>query len=89
MNGTFACRCSKRDGCCLSRQDKTNLSSYSQGLNPDELLNADFRQRVTKAAPARTKMALTRTAVDALGSIQKQPGRVERYFVQKDVCYAA
>ncbi len=65
------------------------LPSYSPELNPDELLNADLKQRVTKPAPGRTKMALTRTAIAALRSIQKQPGRVERYFEQKDVCYAA
>jgi len=65
------------------------LPSYSPELNPDELLNADLKQRVTKAAPARNRIALTRTAVSALRSIQKQPGRVERYFAHKDVCYAA
>lgn len=65
------------------------LPSYSPELNPDELLNADLRHRVTKAAPARTKIALTRTAVGALHSIQKQPNRVERYFEHDGVCYAA
>jgi transposase len=65
------------------------LPSYSPELNPDELLNADLKQRVTKAAPARNKLALTRTAIGALRSIQKQTGRVENYFGQKDVCYAA
>jgi transposase len=28
------------------------LPSYSPGLNPDELLNADLKQHVTTAAPA-------------------------------------
>jgi transposase len=65
------------------------LPSYSPELNPDELLNADLKQRVTKAAPPRTKMALTRTAICALRSIQKQSHRVESYFQQKDVSYAA
>jgi hypothetical protein len=65
------------------------LPSYSPELNPDELLNADLKQRVTKAAPAINKLSLTRTAIGALRSIQKQTGRVENYFVQKDVCYAA
>lgn len=65
------------------------LPSYSPELNPDELLNADLKQRVTKAAPPRTKTALTRTAIGALRSIQKQPQRVESYFLQKDVLYAA
>jgi transposase len=65
------------------------LPSYSPELNPDELLNADLKRRVTKAAPARNKIALTRTAIGALRSVQKQPEQVEKYFGQKDVCYAA
>jgi hypothetical protein len=44
---------------------------------------------VTKAAPPRNKIALTRTAIGALPSIQKQPSRVQNYFAQKDVAYAA
>ena len=65
------------------------LPSYSPELNPDELLNADLKQQVTKAAPPRNKIALTRTAIGALRSIQKKPQRVESYFGQKDVIYAA
>lgn len=67
------------------------LPSYLPELNPDELLNADIKHRVTSAAPAHNKIALTRTktAVGALRSIQKQPQRVESYFSEKDVCYAA
>jgi len=65
------------------------LPSYSPELNPDELLNADLKQQVTKAAPPRNKVALTRTAIGALRSIQKQPDRVQSYFGQKDVYYAA
>jgi hypothetical protein len=61
---------------------------YSPELNPDELLNAGLKQRVTKAAPAVTKMALTRTAIGALRCTQKQPERVERYLKQKVVSYA-
>jgi transposase len=65
------------------------LPIYSPELNPDQLLNSDLKQRVTKAAPARTKIALTRTAISALRSIKKQPDRVESYFKHKDVAYAA
>lgn len=65
------------------------LPSYSPELNPDELLNADLKHRVTSAAPARNKIALTRTAVGALRSIQKQPQRIQGYFGQRDVRYAA
>ena len=65
------------------------LPSYSPELNPDELLNADLKQRVTTAAPARTAKALTRTAITSLRSIQKQSARVQSYFKHKDVNYAA
>ena len=65
------------------------LPSYSPELNPDELLNSDLKQRVTTAAPARTKRALTRTAERSLRSIQKQPQRIQSYFQHKHVNYAA
>jgi transposase len=64
------------------------LPSYSPELNPDELLNADLKQRVTNVAPARNKLALTLTAIGALRIIQKQPERVESYFEHENVCYA-
>ena len=53
------------------------------------MLNADLKQHETKAAPPRNKIALTRTAIGALRSIQKQSGRVESNFGKKDVVYAA
>jgi len=65
------------------------LPSYSPELNPDELLNADLKHRVTSAALARNKIALTKTAAGAPHSIQKLPQRVKSYFSQKEVCYAA
>jgi tRNA U34 5-methylaminomethyl-2-thiouridine-forming methyltransferase MnmC len=65
------------------------LPSYSPELNPEEFLNGGLKQQVTKSAPARNKIALTRTAVGALRSIQKLPERVEKYFGQKDAAYAA
>jgi hypothetical protein len=65
------------------------LPSYSPELNLDELLNADPKQHVTKAAPARNKIALTRTAIGVLRSIQKRPERIGSYFGLKDVAYAA
>ena len=65
------------------------LPSYSPELNPDELLNADLKQRVTTAAPARNKRTLTRNASSALRSIQKQPQRIQNYFLHRDVSYAA
>jgi transposase len=65
------------------------LPSYSPELNPDELLNADLEQRVTTAAPARTKRGLTQSAVRALRSVQNSHKRVRNYFRQEDVSCAA
>lgn len=64
-------------------------ASYLPELNPDGLLDADLKQRVTSAVPARNKIALTSKAVGALHSTEKLPQRVETYCRQKDVCYAA
>ena len=52
------------------------LPSYTPELNPYELLNADLKQQVTTAAKSPR-------------SIQKQPARIERYFLHPDVKYAA
>jgi transposase len=65
------------------------LPSYSPELNPDKLLNADLKQRVTAAVPAKTQVQLVKTTSKALRSIQKQPSRFERYFFHPDVSYAA
>ncbi len=62
------------------------------GKTPVVLANANranLKQHVTKAAPARNKIAMSRTAIGSMRSIQKQPQRVKGYFEQKDVCYAA
>lgn len=65
------------------------MPSYSPELNPHELLNADLKQHVTRAHPPRNQIVITRTAIGALRSIQKQPGRVQNYFSQKDLAYVA
>jgi transposase len=65
------------------------LPSYSPELNSGELLNTDLKQHVTTAAPANTKIQLVKTASKSLRCIQKQPARVERYFLHPDVKYAA
>jgi len=57
-------------------QDKIQvfyLPSYSPELNPDELLNADLKQHVTKAAPARNEIALTHTAIGVCAASRNGP----------------
>jgi transposase len=65
------------------------LLSYSPELNPDELLNADLKQAVTKQAPARRKGELKKTVIGHLRKIAKLPSRVQKYFQHAPVRYAA
>lgn len=65
------------------------LPSYSPELNPDECLNADLKDGVTRRAPARSKAQLKGAAISHLRKLQKSPHRVRRYFLHKPVQYAA
>src|SRR3954471_15532561 len=57
------------------------LPSYSPELDPDEGLNADLKQHITRKAPLRSKQA----AVSHMRRLSKSPGRVRSYFRQKPV----
>lgn len=65
------------------------LPSYSPELNPDECLNADLKDGVTRRAPARNKAQLKKAAISHLRKLQKSPQRVRKYFEHKPVRYAA
>jgi transposase len=65
------------------------LPSYSPELNPDECLNADLKEGVTKRTPARSKAHLKHAAISHLRKLQKSPARVRKYFEHKPVRYAA
>jgi transposase len=65
------------------------LPSYSPELNPDECLNADLKEAVTKRTPARSKKQLKEVAISHLRKLQKLPARVRKYFEHKPVRYAA
>lgn len=65
------------------------LPSYSPELNPDECLNSDLKDGVTRRAPARSKSALKKAAIGHLRKLQKSPARVRRYFMHRPVRYAA
>jgi transposase len=65
------------------------LPSYSPELNPDECLNADLKDGVTRRAPARSKAQLKQAAIGHLRKLQKSPQRVRNYFTHKPVRYAA
>ena len=65
------------------------LPSYSADLNPDEGLNADLKQHVTRKAPLRSKHALKQTAISHMHRLSKSPARVRSFFHQKSMRYAA
>jgi transposase len=65
------------------------LPSYSPELNPDEGLNADLKQNVTRKAPLRSKQALKQAAVSHMRRLAKSPARVRSFFRQKSMRYAA
>ena len=65
------------------------LPSYSPELNPDECLNADLKDGVTRRAPSRNKSQLKKAAISHLRKLQKSPRRVQKYFEHKPVRYAA
>ncbi|MFW6255441.1 MAG: IS630 family transposase [Candidatus Sumerlaeota bacterium] len=64
------------------------LPSYSPDLNPDEYLNNDLKNGVSKRAEGRKKGRLHSVALSQMRSIQKQPARVKKYFEAKPIQYA-
>jgi transposase len=65
------------------------LPSYSPELNPDECLNADLKQAVTRQAPARSKPQLKRAAIRHMRRLSKSPARIRSFFRHKPIRYAA
>lgn len=65
------------------------LPPYSPELNPDEGLNADLKQAVTRKAPARSKPQLKRAVIGHMRKLSKSPARVRSYFGHQTFRYAA
>ncbi|GIX28308.1 MAG: hypothetical protein KatS3mg123_2189 [Burkholderiales bacterium] len=65
------------------------LPSYSPELNPDECLNADLKDGVTRRAPARSQAQPKKAAISHLRKLQQSPQRVRKYFEHEPVRYAA
>lgn len=65
------------------------LPSYSPELNPVEVANADLKKKVTSKAPARNEAQMVKNIVSHYRSVQRKPHFVIRYFLHKDVRYAA
>ena len=67
----------------------SSLPSYSTQLNPDERLNADLKQHVTRKALMRSKQQLKQAAISHMRRLAKSPARVRSYFRQETMRYAA
>jgi hypothetical protein len=86
----FGCRVSTGDYVTpFSNHISDGTPSYSPDLNPDEGLNADLKQAVTRKAPLRSKQALKQAAVSHMRRLAKSPARVRSFFRQKSMRYAA
>lgn len=65
------------------------LPGYSPELNPDELLNQDVKSNTMRKNRPRNQHELLRNVRSYLRKRQRQPHIVERFFLGKDVRYAA
>jgi transposase len=66
-----------------------HLPPHSPELNPDEGLNADLKQVVTRKAPARARPQLKRAVVGHMRKLSRSPARVRSYFGHRTFRYAA
>ena len=66
-----------------------HLPGYSPELNPDEGVNGDLKQAVTREAPARSKQQLKRAVVGHMRKLSKLPHRVRSFFGHGTFRYAA
>ena len=66
-----------------------HLPGYSPELNPDEGINGDLKQAVTRQEPARSKAQLKRAVVGHMRKLSKLPDRVRSFFGHRTFRYAA
>lgn len=65
------------------------LPAYSPELNPDEGVNGDLKQAVTRKPPARSRSELKRSVIGYMRSLSKLPQRVRNFFQHPTFRYAA
>ena len=65
------------------------LPAYSPELNPDEGVNGDLKQAVTRKPPARSRPELKRSVVSHMRSLSKSPQHVRSLFRHPTFRYAA
>ena len=65
------------------------LPSYSPDLNPDEILNSDLKNAISRTPESRCKGELELNAKPHMRSIQKKPEHIKALFQKDSVRYAA
>ena len=65
------------------------LPAYSPELNPDEGVNGDLKQAVTRKPPARSRSELKRSVISHMRSLSKSPQCVRSLFRHPTFRYAA
>jgi Transposase and inactivated derivatives len=65
------------------------LPSYSPDLNPDEILNSDLKNAISRTPESRRKGELELNAKAHMRSIQKKPEHIKALFQKDSVRYAA
>jgi hypothetical protein len=66
-----------------------NAPCQGTQLNPDEGVNGDLKQAVTRQEPARSKAQLKRAAIGHMRKLSKLPDRIRSFFRHKTFRYAA
>ena len=65
------------------------LPSYTPDLNPDEYLNCDLKEQLSKKPERRQKGKWRETVEETMNQLQASPERVKKYFNAEQIKYAA
>jgi transposase len=65
------------------------IPSYSPELNADEYLNRDLKKNVNARRMPRNLSEMKENVMSFMLSIQKQPGRIIKYFHGRHIAYAS
>jgi transposase len=65
------------------------LPAYSPEKNPDEYLNCDLKQGLSDKPAPKTIEKLKEQLENHMQLLQQNPQRVKKYFIHKDIKYAA
>ena len=65
------------------------LPSYSPEKNPDEYLNCDLKYGLSEKPAPKNQIQLKNNLENHMNMLQKNQGRVKKYFKHKEINYAA